>query len=201
VADQDPPGGLLRRLDPSEPDETQELGRLEPLDPEAARAPGDERGAPGVAPRSGRDLAPAVALAVLLALSSIAAIGGLVAVSVHTLPEGSTEPPAAPMETSSSGAVVRVDVPRERERPERKAGRTGPQPAPAAVVAQPAPQPAEPSMSESVRRLGPRRDGRRQAIGAQGLPSMVVEAPPGQTCGFVVESEPPGGQTQSCSPA
>ena len=151
MADQDPPVGPLRRLDPSEPDETQDLGRLEPLDPQADElgaepteavapvAPVTTEAAPQ-GPRLRDGLAPAIALAILLSLSSMAAIGGLVAISVSGLDQSSEVPVTAPIESAAPGPTIRVvqpadeETPRGREAPRRSVGES----------ASPADQPSSP---------------------------------------------------------
>ena len=149
MSDQDPQFGPLRRLDPAESDE-QDVGRLEPIDPDAeetseaaAAATPVSRAEASPPTRRLRDgLAVAVALAVLLSLSSIAAIGGLVAISMSPseAPVGPTS--IAPVESASAPVVIHVgenaqgpETPAPRERP-------SPEPAPAPVAV--APQPTAP---------------------------------------------------------
>ena len=112
MTDQDPPIEPLRRLDPAEPDE-QGLGRLERLDPEAEDGPkaAAATATGAVPPKAGsrlRDgLTAAVTLAALLSLSSIAAIGGLVAVSMRSAPRGEIGA-VAPMEAGVPLPTIRV---------------------------------------------------------------------------------------------
>ena len=112
MTDQDPPIEPLKRLDPTEPDE-QGLGRLERLDPEAeeagevASASGAIEGAPKNGSRLRNGLTAAVTLATLLSLSSIAAIGGLVAISMRSVdPDGIGA--VAPVEAGAPLATIRV---------------------------------------------------------------------------------------------
>jgi hypothetical protein len=91
------------------PEPQEEIGRLERIDPEN----GDSVGAPpasGVAngPRGPRDgLTVAIALAVLLSLTSIVAIGGLVAISMQTVTPGESTT-LAPVDSSAPGPTIRV---------------------------------------------------------------------------------------------
>jgi len=127
VTDQDPPIERLRRLDPTEPDE-RGLGRLERVDPEAEDSASPTAAAsPGAAPTKARSrlrdgLTTAVTLATLLSLSSIAAIGGLVAVSMRSAPPGGIET-VAPMDAEAPLTTIRVGesaqgAPEEPEEPE-----------------------------------------------------------------------------------
>jgi hypothetical protein len=112
VTDQDPPIEPLRRLDPAEPDE-HGVGRLERLDPEAegsasaAAAAAPEATAPKARSRLRDGLTAAITLATLLSLSSIAAIGGLVAVSMRSAPPGGIET-VAPMDAEPPLTTIRV---------------------------------------------------------------------------------------------
>lgn len=129
MTDQDPPIEPLRRLDPAEPDEG-DLGRLERLDPEAEDngSEGPSGGSAPPPPKAGsrvRDgLTAAVTLAALLSLSSIAAIGGLVAVSMRSVAPGGIER-VAPVDAGAPLTTIRIgesaqgasEEP-ERDRPE-----------------------------------------------------------------------------------
>ena len=111
MTDQDPPIEPLRRMDPTEPDE-QGLGHLERLDPEAedsVRA-GPAGAAPGAPPKASRlrdGVTAAVTLAALLSLSSIAAIGGLVAVSMRSVAPAGIES-VAPVDAGAPLTTIRV---------------------------------------------------------------------------------------------
>ena len=109
MADQDPPLEPLRRIDPAEPDEIVELGRLEPLDPEAEEQPSAEKPTRSPGSQRPRDgVAVAVALALLLSLSSIAAIGGLVAISVGGMDEAPAVNVAVPIDSEVAGPPITV---------------------------------------------------------------------------------------------
>ncbi len=152
MPDQDPPIEPLRRMDPAEPDE-QGLGRLERLDPDADESPAARSAAGPPAKPSSRlrdGLSAAITLAVLLSLSSIAAIGGLVAISMGTaVPAG----PGAvgSVETGVPITTIRVGESAQGLEEEQEPDRADADPqAPADDVVVPAPPPApQPPVSEA----------------------------------------------------
>jgi hypothetical protein len=193
LADQDPPGGPLHRLDPSEPDEILDLGRLEQLHPEAA--PREQPAIAAPAPRPGDGLALAVALAVLLSLSSIAAIGGLVAISARTLDPAADQVVTSPIETAAPGPTIRVveaasgpssgegSASEEEAAPEEE-------PPQEAVAPPPAPAPAPPAPSGGSEAAHERAGGHGGKRGSPRSPVRIggawCDAAVGGTCDVVV---------------
>ncbi|MGH2691473.1 MAG: hypothetical protein ACRDHM_03120 [Actinomycetota bacterium] len=194
MADQDPPVGPLHRLDPSEPDEAQELGRLEPLDPEmvetTAEAPGHARLAGSPRPRDG--LALAVALAVLLSLSSIAAIGGLVAISVRSLEPAPEAAITAPIESAASGRTIRVIESAAGPESSRGAGSqrdtrpAGEQSTEEAVAPPPAPAVAPPPAPSGGGKSDEEPEGGRGGGRRWGVGGAWCDAAPGAACDVIV---------------
>lgn len=192
MADQDPPVGPLHRLDPTEPDEAQDLGQLEPLDPGAVEAPRATPPAAPPAPRARDGLGLAVALALLLSLSSIAAIGGLVAISVRSLAPAPQSAIISPIDSAIGGPTIRViesasgpDEARQDPRESRRGGGAPLQgvaaPAPAPAVAPP-PAPGgggNPTDDEPTAGKG----GGRRSFGIGGA---WCDAAPGTACDVVV---------------
>ena len=193
MTDQDPPIERLHRLDPAEPDE-QDLGRLKRIDPEADDAPVGTASAdaPSRAPsRTGRrvreGVTTAIALAALLSLSSIAAIGGLVAVSMRTIVPAGPRAVAAieagvPVTTIRVGETAEGPQKEERERPERQAE---PQAPSDDFVVAPAPAPA-PAPSQGGGDGGGKTDNDGQLAGPTGVGGAWCDAREGGSCDAVV---------------
>lgn len=194
MADQDPPVGPLHRLDPSEPDEILDLGRLEQLDPEAVSADPPAVGPSAPRPRDG--LALAIALAVLLSLSSIAAIGGLVAISVRTLDPAPDQVVTLPIESAAPGPTIRVIEaagaadPREGSASrEKEEAAPAEQPSEEAVAPPPAPA-APPPAPSGGGEAADERDGRGDKGGSRrgpwGIGGAWCDATPGGTCDVAI---------------
>lgn len=205
MADQDPPIEPLRRLDPAEPDE-QGLGRLERLDPEEEETAKSSVVTAAPPPTTGsriRDgLSAAITLAVLMSLSSIAAIGGLVAISMQSAA------PAGPgalgsVETGMPVTTIRVgesaqgleEEPAD-DRGNRRPGSNGeavvPAPAPAPV---PAPAPPAPGNGEGKTDGG----GKGKGGGSKGDGAAWCDARVGSACdavagGSVLQPSEPEGE-------
>ncbi|MGH2712024.1 MAG: hypothetical protein ACRDH9_12585 [Actinomycetota bacterium] len=94
----------------------------------------------GTPSRSGDGLALTVALAVLLSLSSIAAIGGLVAISAQTIAPPSGTAITEPIESAASGTTIQVvpAVEEPRETNAASGGDSAGAPAPVSTTPQPA---------------------------------------------------------------
>lgn len=205
MADQDPPVGPLRRLDPAQPDEILDLGRLERLEPEAeeaapATAPAQQSTGPerGTRPRNG--LALAIAIAVLLSLSSIAAIGGLVAISVQGLDPAPAPVISAPIDAAASGPTIRViDSAAGPESPEGSSpAGSADEEAPEEAVAPPAPAPASaplpPPSTEREKKDG-KADGKKARRPYRGSDGAWCDASAGTTCDVVVGGPAPRSST------
>ena len=193
MADQDPPIGPLQRLDPSEPDQAQEMGRLEPVDPEAEEGAASEAEAPaptGTSSRAGDSLGLAIALAVLLSLSSIAAIGGLVAISSQTVASSPDSAITEPIATAAAGPTIRV-VPPPEEEPEQTDPVAAGESAAAAAAAPPPPPPVvapPPSPSEESGSAGGDGNGKgggRGGIRRPGIEGAWCDATAGTACDVV----------------
>lgn len=191
MTDQDPQFGPLRRLDPAESEE-QDVGRLEPMDPEADEASEPEAtavpvAAPPAPPGRLRDgLAVAVALAVLLSLSSIAAIGGLVAISMSPSVAPAGPASIAPVESASAPVVIRVgENAQGREEPEPKES-PAEEPGQVAIPQPVAPQPVAPDNA------GGGGDGQGGGTGGNGggkstdVEGAWCDARPGSACDATV---------------
>ena len=189
MPDQDRPIEPLHRLDPSEPDD-QEVGRLERLDPDADEAAGTgpagtmkrppSRSASGV--RGG--VSAAVTLAVLLSISSIAAIGGLVAVSMRTVaPPGG--PAVAPVDAEIPVATIRVgESAQGPEKQDEKRPQTQSEGEPDVALVAPAPAPAPPTPPDDDEGRA-KTDTEERPSGPKSVGGAWCDAPQGGSCDAV----------------
>ena len=196
MPEHDPPIEPLHRLDPTEPEE-EALGALQRIDPdpedasEASTQP-ETSPTPRAARRPGDGVAAAIGLATLLSLSSIGAIGGLVAVSSGTLAPDASGAPVTQLETTAPLPIIRLE---ETDPVERKDRREPVEPAveePIATVAAVAEVPSDPGGNKERDEPGPAgRRSRRPAIGAwcDATPGTSCDATPTGTPGTIVETE------------
>lgn len=199
MSDHDPPFEPLRPLDPMAPDPQEDVGRLEPIDPEAddaASVPAPSAATPAApvgaapSPGHGNGLAVAVALAVLLSLSSIAAIGGLVAISMQTVAPAVGSTAVAPVESGGPVATIHVGEAAQGPRESRDEGdRSAPSAdSPEAPTASPVPASGSPGSgigggTDGIGKGDGHRGGGKGARGAEGA---WCDARQGSSCDAVV---------------